>query len=97
MGELCCHSRHSLSPILTCTRVGCRVLEIVIDDFCLVLVSVRVCVGDGTKTGKSGTIYKPTSKIMQKIEEEKSKEEGKSFLSTTSSVHSKPLVYTFNS
>ena len=49
-------------------------------------------IGDGTKTGKSGTIYKPTSKIMQRVEERKGKEEEKSFLSAPSSVHGKPLV-----
>ena len=63
-----------------------------------ILRNYHLCVlpiGDGTKTGKSGTIYKPSSKMMQKIEERKSKEDTKSFLSTATSVHSKPLVCPF--
>lgn len=68
----------TLTLTCTCTKYTCRLL---------------LPVGDGTKTGTSGTVYKPTSKIMQKIEEKKSKEEGKSLLSTASGVNSKPLVY----
>ena len=48
--------------------------------------------GDGTKTSASGAIYKPTSKILQKIEEKSTKEEEKSLLSSSVGISSKPLV-----
>lgn len=48
--------------------------------------------GDGTKTGTSGALYKPTSTIMQKLEEKKGKETEKLIVSTAGGVNNKPLV-----
>ena len=50
--------------------------------------------GDETKTSANGAVYKPTSKILQKNEEEKSKDEGKSFPLATGGISSRPLVRT---
>ena len=57
-----------------------------------ILLHQNLFSGDGSKTSASGSVYKPTSSLMQKIEERKSKEEQKSILSTPSSVKGKPLV-----
>ena len=75
----------------TCTHMHVLFWNII---DCFIVYLLTLFSGDGTKTGKSGTLYKPTSKIMQKIEERKSKEDVKpsAFLPTTSS--SKPLVST---
>ena len=59
----------------------------------MIQLCVGYALGDGSKTSTSGSIYKPTSSLMQKIEENKNKEEEKSLLSIASSTKGKPQVH----